>query len=75
MAVTIGNKVLLNPAEKANKYCAELHYGVARTNDGKFKLDDKNKAIHLTEKQRAWRAGYLTARSDNAKCFNAKKKK
>lgn len=70
-----GKKItLLNPAEKAKKYSKELKTNVARTNDGKYKLKNK-KAVRLTKSQRAYRAGYLSARSDGAKVFNAKKKR
>ena len=70
-----GKKItLLNPTEKAKKYSKELKQNVARTNEGKFKLKNK-KAVKLTKEQRAYRAGYLSARSDGAKVYNAKKKR
>lgn len=57
-----GNKiVLLNPAEKGKRFARQL----------------KNKCVSetgevLDEKGKAFRAGYLTARSDNAKAYCSK---
>ena len=67
--------ILLNPAEKGEKYATELKKGVKRTNDGHYKLDKNKKAIKLTPVQRAYRSGYLDARKDGAKCYKANKSK
>lgn len=80
MAVTVtsrtGKRVtLLNPAEKGDKFARELKRGYKRTNSGSLKLDKNKKSIKLTEVERAYRSGYLAARSDSAKCYNSKKKK
>lgn len=67
-----GKKVtLLNPSEKGKKFAKELKQGVKRTNSGKVKTDKNKKGIRLTKEERAYRAGYLTAQSDSAKCYNA----
>lgn len=70
-----GKKItLLNPSEKGRKYADELRNGVRQRNDGLLKVDSVfGKPVRLTKAQRAYRAGYLDARNDNAKCFNAKK--
>ena len=71
-----GKKVtLLNPSEKGAKFAKELKTGKKRTNAGSFKLDKNKKGINLNAKERAYRAGYLDARSDNAKAYKAKKAK
>lgn len=80
MAVTIQSKngkkiTLLNPSEKGKKFAKELKTGFKRTNSGKYKLDKKKKGIKLTDTEKAFRSGYLSAQKDNAKCYNAKKKK
>lgn len=82
MAVVVktrrGKKVtLLNPAEKGRKYAAELKAGIHATNNHVVKKNKQGKPIRLTDIQRAYRSGYLTARSDNAKAYksNCKKKK
>ena len=80
MAVCLRNRrtgkcvTLLNPAEKGRKYAAELKAGVHATNTGQVKKKN-GKRMRLTDTQKAYRAGYLASRSDNAKCFNSKRKK
>ena len=75
--ITKGNKTvtLLNPSEKGRKFAKELKEGVKRTNAGPFKLTPDKKAIHLNEKERAYRSGYLDAQKDSAKCCKARKNK
>ena len=69
MAVTYttrkGHKVVLrNPAEKAKRFAWQLtHNQVGET--GKT----------LTKNDRAYRMGYLTARSDNAKAYKSNRKR
>lgn len=73
-----GKKItLLNPAEKGIKYAIELKEELHATNDHVIKRNKKGRAIRLSDTQKAWRAGYLTARKDNAKAYksNLKKKK
>ena len=71
-----GKKVtLLNPSEKGAKFAKELKQGVNRTNSVQFKVDKNKKAIRLSDKERAYRSGYLDARKDSANCFKAKKRK
>lgn len=67
--------VLLNPAEKGDKFVKELKTGFKRTNLGAFKLDKNKKGIRLNDKERAYRSGYLDARKDSAKCYKANLKK
>lgn len=64
--------VLLNPAEKGAKAAAELKVGVKLTNDGQVKRDKYGNAIPLTDTEKAWRSGVLSARRDSADCYNAK---
>jgi hypothetical protein len=56
--------VLLNPAEKAKRYARQMKNGKV-TETGK----------KLTRTDLAFRAGYLTARSDNSKAYKSKKRK
>lgn len=71
-----GKKItLLNPSEKGAKFAKELKQGFKRTNAGSFKLDKNQKAIRLSDKERAYRSGYLDARKDGANCYKAKKHK
>ncbi len=74
---TIKNKIvcLLNPAEKSRKYAYELKNNVAMTNDGVCKTNSDGACKKLTKQQRAFRAGYLSARKDSAKAYNSTKKK
>ena len=80
MAVVVKSKsgknvTLLNPAEKDKKYAAELKAKVRCTNDHHIKRDKNGKKLGLSKAQRAYRAGYLTARSDSAKAYNSNRKK
>ena len=60
-----GNKIVLrNPSEKAKRFSRQLRTGVV-SETGK----------NLTETDKAFRIGYLSARSDNAKAYKANKKK
>lgn len=68
-------RFLLNPAQKGTKYAVELKHGKALTNNLKRKTTKNGSQKVLTEKQKAYRAGYLDARKDNARCFKAKKKR
>ena len=62
--ITRNRKVLLNPAEKGRRYATQLKVGVVVETGEK-----------LTKRQKAWRAGYLSARSDNAKAFKHNQRK
>ena len=69
MAVVLRTKnnkkiTLLNPAEKSKRYARQMKAGEVRETGKQLSNVDK-----------AWRAGYLAARNDSAKCYNAKKKK
>lgn len=67
-----GKKItLLNPSEKGVKAAAELKLGVKLTNDGQIKRDEYGNAIPLTDSEKAWRGGVLSARRDSANCYNA----
>ena len=71
-----GKKItLLNPSEKGEKYAKELKKGKKIRNDGSYALDDKKKSISLTKAQRAYRAGYLDAQKDSARCFKSRQAK
>lgn len=59
------NKIVLrNPAEKGKRYSRQLKNGV---------VGETGEV--LTNTQKAYRSGYLKARSDNAKAYNHNKKK
>ena len=66
---------LLNPHGKGAKYALELKHGRAVTNDMHRKYDENGKPVHLRDTQKAWRSGYLQARADSAKTYNARKAK
>lgn len=69
---------LLNPAEKRAKCFDELSAGVGLTNDPKHrqvKRNSKGKQKLLTNAQKAYRAGYIQAGTDSAKCYKANKRK
>lgn len=66
---------LLNPSGKTAKYYAENQRGKRYTNAGKVKIDDDGNVLTLTKEQKAYRAGYIDAQSDNAKAYNACKAK
>lgn len=55
---------LLNPAERASKFAVELRSG-----------RNVYTGEHLTNTQKAFRAGALSERKNSAKCYNAKKRK
>lgn len=75
--ITKSNKIvtLLNPSEKGKKYSSELRNNIKLTNRFQPVVNENGVVQDLTKEQRAYRAGYLDARKDNAKCHNAKKKK
>ena len=66
--------VLLNPSQKGAKYAAELRTGIRYTNSGEYKAD-KNGEVGLTNEQRAFRSGYLSAQKDSANAWKAKQRK
>lgn len=55
---------LRNPAEKGEKYAYEMKHGY-----------NASTGASLNHQQRAYRAGYLDARKDSAKCWKAQQKK
>lgn len=55
--------VLRNPAEKAKRFARQLTKG---------KVSETGKKLSPTD--RAFRIGYLSARSDNADCFKSQRK-
>lgn len=70
-----GKKVtLLNPSERGKKFAAELKDGHMYTNSGKLKVDEDG-PIPLSDTQRAFRSGYLSAQKDSANAWKAKQKK
>lgn len=78
MAVKINGKngpvTLLNPSEKGRKFADELKNGVKQTNTGHLKMGKDSKPIRLTDTEKAYRSGYLSARKDSAKAYKAKHK-
>lgn len=77
MAVTVRNKsgkdvILLNPFEKGTKMFVELQNNVHLTNDNMIKTDKRGKPQHLSDTQKAYRSGYLSAQKDARKVFKAK---
>lgn len=61
MAYKTKNGIILrNPAEKAKRYARQMKSGIVRETGKKLSATD-----------RAYRAGYLAARTDSAKAFNA----
>ena len=66
--------LLLNPNGKGMKYVKELREGRHYTNTNEVKKDKKGNPLRLNDCQRAYRSGYLQARKDNAKAYNAKNK-
>ena len=70
-----GKSVLLNPSEKGKKYAIEMKNKIHLTNNGEVKLNKYGQPRTLSKEAKAYRAGYLQARKDNAKCYNAQQKK
>ena len=66
---------LLNPKEKKQKFQKELKYDRKVTNDGSFKRDKNKKGIPLTESEKAYRHGYISATIDSGKAYYARKSK
>jgi hypothetical protein len=66
---------LLNPSEKGGKYAHEMKTGIAQTNLGEVKLNKKGQPKKLSLKQKAFRAGYLSAQKDSANAYKAKNAK
>lgn len=65
----------LNPAGKARKYYKENTTGYRYCNWGDEKYDKDGKKIRLTYAQKSYRVGYIDCRKDEAKIYNAKRKK
>lgn len=77
MAVIVRNKngkevVLLSPSEKYTKYMDELQNGCKQTNGGRIKYGKNSKPVRLTQQERAWRSGYVSAIVDSSKAFKSK---
>lgn len=70
-----GSLTLLNPSEKGRKFADELRNGAKQTNDGYIKFGKSGKPVKLTDTEKAFRSGYLTAQKDSAKAYNARKKR
>lgn len=66
---------LLTPAEMGDKYAKELREGKRYTNAGEPKKGRNGQQLKVTKEGKAYRSGYLQARSDNAKAYNSKKKR
>lgn len=71
-----GKKIrLLTPDQKGAKAAVELKKGVKLTNFGQVKYKDNGEPMKLTKVERAYRAGYLDSRKDNAKAYVYNKKR
>ena len=75
MAVKWNDKILLSPKEKGHKYANELKYNVHLTNDNQVKLKANGKERTLSDTQKAYRSGYLSARKDIGRAYASKQKK
>lgn len=58
--------------KKGRKAADELKAGVKTTNGGEIKYGSDGKPIYLNDTERAYRSGYLDARSDSARAYNHK---
>lgn len=67
-------KRLLRPDEKATKFAKEIRFKWHFTNLYEPKVDKNGVLLPLTKVQQAFRAGYLQARTDNAKVYKYKKR-
>ncbi len=79
MAKTFTNKkgriiTLLTPKEKGEKYAKELGTGARFTNDNAVKQNKDGSSVLLSEQGKAYRAGYLDARKDIGKAYQARLK-
>lgn len=71
-----GRKIVLrNPYEKSRKYATELKTGYIVNQKGNGFAERNGSKIELTDIQKAYRGGYLKARSDNSKAYKYNKKK
>ena len=71
-----GKKIrLLTPDQKGAKAVVELKKGVKMTNFGQVKCNEDGSPRKLNDKERAYRAGYVDARKDNAKAYKHNQKK
>lgn len=66
---------LLTPAGKGAKYAKELKEKVRYNNNGQLKVTKDGEVRPLTSEQKAYRAGYLDARSDSAGAYLSDKAK
>lgn len=67
------NVRLLRPGEKSKKFSHELKNKTHFTNFGQVKVDSNGVPLPLTDTQKAYRSGYLTARKDQTRVYNAKR--
>lgn len=58
------NKVLLTPAGKRAKFNAELENGIGLTVNGEVKYNEDGSMHYLSNKQKAYRKGYLQAQNE-----------
>ena len=68
---------LLNPAQRGKKFAHELKINAKVTTMNQPKNVNKKTGVArgLKDTERAYRSGYLQARSDNAKAYNHNKNK
>lgn len=70
-------KILLTPEGKRAKFSAELENGIGLTVNGEVKFNKDGSTHYLTNKQKAFRQGYLNAQNEQrtifAKAYNPKK--
>ena len=71
-----GKKVrLMNPSQKAEKFAMELKNDIHLTNFGEVKTKRNGKPKRLSDTQKSFRSGYLSARKDNAKAYKSNQRK
>ena len=71
-----GKKIrLMNPNQKAKKFAEELKNDLHFTNFGDVKVKRNGKPKRLSDTQKAYRSGYLSARKDNAKAYKSNQRK
>lgn len=58
----------MSPSRKSKKFALELKQKRRYCNDGQLKTDSNGFVMGLSDKQRAYRAGYLSARRDLSNC-------
>lgn len=69
------NFSFLNPAQRAKKFACQLKTNTLITNEGVVKKGPNGSIMQPSARGKSFMQGYLTARSDNSKAYNSKKKR